>query len=220
MNKNICRKKVDSKVDNSKNTSKNKTKNKTERVNKPKRLFTTRDIVYMAFSVALMAVCSWISIPTTIPVTLQTFAVFLTILILGGFRGTVAILVYIMLGGVGVPVFAGFGGGIATLAGPTGGYIIGFIATSLIMWLFENVSKKRYWLKVFSMLLGLAACYALGTLWFMYTYTAEDGSSATLMMTLGWCVFPFIIPDLIKLAVALGIGMDKNLRRVTLGNNK
>lgn len=216
MIKNLCRKKVD----NRKNETKSKTKNKTERIDTRKRLFTTRDIVYMAFAVALTAVCSWISIPTTIPVTLQTFAVFLTVLLLGGFRGTIAILVYIMLGGIGIPVFAGFSGGIATLAGPTGGYIVGFIATSLIMWMFENVSKGRYWLRIISMLLGLVACYALGTLWFMHTYTADDGSHATLMMTLGWCVFPFIIPDLIKLTVALGIGMDKNLRNVIIRSNK
>ena len=205
MIKDISRKKVDNKniaKNETKNKTINKTINKTERVNTGKKLFTTKDIVY-----------------TAVPVTLQTFAVFLTVLLLGGFRGTIAILVYIMMGGIGIPVFAGFSGGLSTLAGPTGGYIVGFIASSLIMWMFENISKKRYWLKIVSMLLGLAACYALGTLWFMHTYTAEDGSSATLMMTLGWCVFPFIIPDLIKLAVALGIGMDKNLRNVIHGSN-
>jgi biotin transport system substrate-specific component len=217
MIKNISHKKADN-SSNSKNKAKSKTKNKTEQVNK--RLFTTKDIAYIAVAVSLMTVCSWISIPTTVPVTLQTFAVFLTVMLLGGFRGTIAILIYIMMGGIGIPVFAGFSGGISTLAGPTGGYIVGFIATSLIMWMFETVSNKRYWLKIISMLLGLAACYALGTIWFMHTYTAEDGSSATLMMTLGWCVFPFIIPDLIKLAVALGIGMDKRLKNVILGNNK
>lgn len=222
MIKDISRKKVDNKSiakNETKNKTINKTINKTERVNTSKKLFTTKDIVYTAVAVALMAVCSWISIPTTVPVTLQTFAVFLTVLLLGGFRGTIAILVYIMMGGIGIPVFAGFSGGLSTLAGPTGGYIVGFIASSLIMWMFENISKKRYWLKIVSMLLGLIACYALGTLWFMHTYTAKDGSSATLMMTLGWCVFPFIIPDLIKLAVALGIGMDKNLRNVIHGSN-
>ena len=215
MIKDISRKKVDNKAE-----TKSKAKAKTERVSTSKRLFSTKDIVYTAVAVALMAVCSWISIPTTVPVTLQTFAVFLTVLLLGGFRGTIAILVYIMMGGIGIPVFAGFSGGLSTLAGPTGGYIVGFIATSLIMWMFENVSKKRYWLKIVSMLLGLIACYALGTLWFMHTYTAEDGSSATLMTTLGWCVIPFIIPDLIKLTVAFGIGMDKTLRNVILGSNK
>lgn len=214
MIKNICRKKVDNK-----NETKTNTKSRKGRVETSKKLFSTRDIVYIAVAVALMAVCSWINIPTTVPVTLQTFAVFLTVMLLGGFRGTIAILVYIMLGGVGVPVFAGFSGGISTLAGPTGGYIVGFIATSLIMWMFENISKKRFWLKIVSMLLGLVACYALGTLWFMHTYTAKDGSNATLMMTLGMCVFPFIIPDLIKLTIALGIGMDKSLRKVILGNN-
>ena len=75
---------------------------------------------------ALMAVCSWISIPTAIPFTLQTMAVFLAVGLLGGKRGTLAVTAYVLLGAVGAPVFANFSGGIGILLGQTGGYILGF----------------------------------------------------------------------------------------------
>ena len=68
------------------------------------------DLAYIAIGAALIAVCSWISIPTTVPFTLQTFAVMLTVLLLGGMRGTIAVTVYILLGAIGVPVFSGFSG--------------------------------------------------------------------------------------------------------------
>ena len=87
---------------------------------------------------ALMAICSWISIPLTVPFTLQTFAVFVTLGILGGKRGTLSILVFLLLGAIGVPVFAGFTGGMGILLGNTGGYIIGFILSALVMWIMET----------------------------------------------------------------------------------
>ena len=94
----------------------------------------TTDIAYIGLFVAAMAICSWISIPLVVPVTLQTFAVFLAVGLLGGKRGTIAVCAYIFLGAIGVPVFAGFGGGPGALLGQSGGYIIGFIFTALIMW--------------------------------------------------------------------------------------
>ena len=82
----------------------------------------TYDMVYIAVFAVVMAICSWISIPATVPFTLQTFGVFLAVGVLGGKRGTLSILVYILLGAVGVPVFAGFSGGIGSLFGNAGGY--------------------------------------------------------------------------------------------------
>lgn len=88
----------------------------------------TRDIVFIGIFAALIAICSWISIPTTVPFTLQTMGVFTAVGLLGGKRGSLAVLVYILLGLVGLPVFAGFSGGVGVLFGTTGGYIIGFLA--------------------------------------------------------------------------------------------
>ena len=93
----------------------------------------TRDVAYIAIFTALMAVCSWISIPTAIPFTLQTMAVFLAVGLLGGKRGTLAVTAYVLLGAVGAPVFANFSGGIGILLGQTGGYILGFIGSALVM---------------------------------------------------------------------------------------
>ena len=84
-------------------------------------------MVYIAVFAVLIAICSWISIPTTVPFTLQTFAVFLAVGVLGGKRGSLSVLIYILLGAVGIPVFAGFSGGFGILLGQTGGYIVGFL---------------------------------------------------------------------------------------------
>ena len=85
----------------------------------------TYDMAYIAIFAVLMAICSWISIPMAVPFTLQTFGVFMAVGVLGGKRETFAVLIYILLGAVGVPVFAGFSGGIGVLLNTTGGYIVG-----------------------------------------------------------------------------------------------
>jgi len=160
------------------------------------------DLVYVAIGAALIAICSWISIPTAVPFTLQTFAVFFVLLLLGGERGTIATLIYVLLGAVGVPVFAGFTGGIGILFGSTGGYIIGFLFIGLIYILFTKFLKKNIATKIAALVLGLAVCYAFGTVWFMHVYMQNTGEVG-LLTVLGWCVFPFIIPDLLKLVLAV-----------------
>lgn len=159
------------------------------------------DITFIAISAAIMAVCSWISIPGPVPFTLQTFGVFVTVGILGGRRGTLAMLVFLLLGAVGIPVFAGFSGGFGVLLGSTGGYLLGFLFTALIMWLFEKIPGNKTLMLILSMLVGLVVCYAFGTAWFMVVYghnTGPIGLGSTLMM----CVVPFILPDLAKIALA------------------
>lgn len=160
------------------------------------------DLAYIGAFAALMAVCSWISIPTTVPFTLQTLGVFLAISLLGGKRGFLSVLVYILLGMVGFPVFSGFKGGLGAIIGTTGGYIVGFLLTALVSGLIMDKFGKKIPVMMIAMLLGLIACYALGTVWFMYVYAQKTGPIGV-MTTLGWCVFPFILPDCIKLALAI-----------------
>lgn len=161
-----------------------------------------RDLVVCALGAALITVCSWISIPTEVPFTLQTMAVFLVCGLLGGRRGTISVLVYILLGAAGVPVFAGFTGGIGRLSGPTGGYIIGFLFSALLYWLVEKQLCRKLWGKALAMVLGLLICYAFGTIWFYFLYNRNTGP-------IGWgvvlskCVIPFLIPDTVKIVVAL-----------------
>ncbi len=171
----------------------------------------TIDMVYVAMFAVLMAICSWISIPMTIPFTLQTFGVFLAVGVLGGKRGSLSILIFILLGATGLPVFAGFSGGVGVLLGSTGGYIIGFIFSALLMWLIEFLFGRKLLVLGISMVLGLIVCYAFGTAWFMVVYSRASGAIG-LVTALGWCVFPYIIPDIVKIALALVL--TKRLRAV------
>ncbi len=159
------------------------------------------DIAFIGVFAAVMAICSWISVPFVVPFTLQTFGVFLTIGVLGGKRGTMSILVYLLLGALGVPVFSGFSGGIGYMLGSTGGYIIGFLFSALVMWLIECFAPKTKLILIIQMLAGLLVCYAFGTAWFMIVYTKNIGAIG-LWTALIKCVIPYIIPDLIKIAVA------------------
>ena len=162
----------------------------------------TYDMAYISMFTVIIAICSWISIPMTVPFTLQTFGVFAAVGILGGRRGTISVLLYILLGAIGVPVFAGFSGGLGVLTGNTGGYIVGFLFSALLMWGMEKLFGKNRIVLGISMVLGLLACYTVGTVWFMTVYAGGTGSVG-LMTVLGWCVFPFVIPDLLKIAAAL-----------------
>lgn len=165
----------------------------------------TYDMAYIAAFTVLIAICSWISIPTLVPFTLQTFAVFLSVSVLGGKRGTAAVIIYVLLGAIGVPVFAGFSGGLGIILNNTGGYIIGFILSALIMWLMESVLGRKLWVQGLSMVLGIIACYAIGTIWFMLVYMRTTGPVGV-GTVLGWCVIPFLIPDAVKIALALTLG--------------
>lgn len=164
----------------------------------------TRDMAYVAMFAVLISICSWISIPSAVPFTMQTFGIFLAVAVLGGKRGSLAVLVYLLLGLVGVPVFAGFSGGIGCLAGTTGGYIVGFQLTALVMWAMEALLGEKNWVLFLSMVLGTAACYAFGTAWFMYVYARTSGAIG-IGTALAWCVIPYIIPDLLKAALALAL---------------
>lgn len=165
--------------------------------------FQTKDIAYIGIFTALMAICSWISLPlpSGIPVTLQTFGVFLAVGILGGRRGTLAVAAYLLLGLVGAPVLAGFSGGVGSYLTPSGGYLVGFLFTALLMWGMERLLGQKKWVLLLSMILGLAVCYAFGTAWFMVAYAKSEGAVG-LLAVLGWCVFPYLLPDAVKLALA------------------
>lgn len=167
-------------------------------------------LTYIAMGTALIAVCAWITLPLgPVPFTMQTFAVIAVAGLLGWKRGVASVLVYIAVGALGAPVFSGFGGGIGVLTGVTGGYIVGFIFTALIVGLTADRCKKALPLSI-SMLGGILCCYAFGTVWFMAVYTRFTGSIG-LMSVLSSCVFPYILPDILKMALALLL--TKRLRK-------
>lgn len=162
------------------------------------------DMAYIALFAVLIAVCAWICIPSPVPFTLQTFGVFAAVGVLGGKRGTLAVGLYLLMGAVGLPVFSGFSGGLGWLLGGTGGYIVGFLFAALTVWAMEKLPGKKDWMTALSMVLGLLVCYAFGTAWFLLVYAKTTGSVG-LWTALAWCVFPYVIPDLAKIALALAV---------------
>ena len=166
-----------------------------------KNSLTTRDIATIAMGVALIAVCSWISVPMTIPFTMQTFAVCLVTALFGLHRGMWTVLCYILLGAVGAPVFAGFSGGFGVLLGTTGGYIVGFLFTALIVGLAVEKFGRSLPVLITSMVIGILVCYVFGTAWFMVVYARKTGPIG-LGTALGWCVIPYLLPDAVKIALA------------------
>ena len=162
---------------------------------------TTRDLAYMAMAVALIAVCSWISIPTTVPFTMQTFAVCLVSALLGTRRGFLAVACYLLLGAVGTPVFAGFKGGLGALLGVTGGYLVGFLFTALIAGAGAELSGRKLAVTLGAMAVGVLLCYVFGTAWFMVAYAKNSGPIGV-GTALAWCVLPYLLPDAVKITLA------------------
>lgn len=152
-----------------------------------------RNLTLSALFAALMALCAWIQVPTgSVAFTLQTFALFLTLLLLGGKWGSVTVLVYLCLGLMGLPVFSGFQGGIGALLGPSGGYLLGFMLTAWIYGFTTFLFGKGTVFRIFGLLIGLFTCYLTGWLWYRHF--------APVNFFL-WCA-PFVIPDLLKLSLA------------------
>lgn len=157
-------------------------------------------LAYTALGAVLVCLGGWISIPSPIPFTLQTLAIFLVLGLLGGARGFTAVLLYVAMGAIGLPVFSGFRGGAGVLLGATGGYIAGFLAAALVYWLITAARSSRLF-RILAMAAGMLVCYAVGTLWYAFGYASGDltaGISAALIQ----CVLPFVIPDAVKIICA------------------
>ena len=160
-------------------------------------------MVLTAMFAAIIAVASWIAVPlpfTPIPINLGTLAVTLAGAFLGYKYGSFSVLIYILLGAVGVPVFAGFTGGIGHIAGPTGGYIVGYITSAFLCGLIIDTigrNDPEWWVTAAAALTGTASCYVLGTIWFMIL--TNTGLAASLSM----CVIPFLPGDAFKITAAV-----------------
>ena len=170
------------------------------------------DLCYVAMGAALLAVCAWITFPFSyIPFTMQTFAVFAIAAIFGPKRGMLSLLVYVAIGALGAPVFSGFRSGPGVLLGFTGGYIVGFFFTALIV----GLAAERFHGKIFPLaigiFLGMLAYYAFGSVWYLVVYTHKPGPIG-LGSILLQCVVPYLIPDAAKGALAILVA--KRLRKV------
>lgn len=168
---------------------------------KSKKPFRTVELAYIALGTALIAVCAWITVPFTVPFTLQLFAIYLVLMLIGGRNGTIAIAVYLLLGAVGVPVFSGFKGGFGVLVGMTGGYLFGMLLIGLCYWLMTALWGKKLWIELTAFVIGLVLCYLFGTVWFSVV-NGKQGFWASVMI----CVVPFLLPDAAKIALAFLLG--------------
>ena len=177
--------------------------------------FKTIDIVTVSLAAALMCICSWIQIPSAIPFTLQTFAVFFAAFVLGAGKSFMAMLIYIFLGIVGLPVFSGFQSGISALLGPTGGFVISFLFCVPIVGAFANKKGLSLPFAIFYSAIGLLVCYAIGTLWYTYIY-----SNGNIAGAFSICVLPFVIPDTIKIFFALVIAKKVSPMTKKIASNR
>ena len=152
------------------------------------RTTNTYAMAVTALMTAVTCILAPLSIPIgPVPISLTNFAIYLSL--------------YLLLGLVGLPVFSGFTGGIGKLAGPTGGYIIGFIPMAIIAGIVIDKFSQR-WIQILGMIVGTAICYAFGTAWFCIQ------AGYTVSAALAVCVIPFIPADLIKMVIAMIIGPE------------
>lgn len=157
----------------------------------------TYRLTICALFAALTAVLSQISIPIgPVPINLATFSVYLSGSVLGGAAGALSQTVFVLLGAIGLPVYAQFSGGIGALAGPTGGYLVGYIAAAWLTGILGTGGKSKYVRPVFAMVAATVVLYAMGTAWFLFSTKMGLWKALTL------CVFPFLIGDSLKIALA------------------
>ena len=163
----------------------------------------TKQMVLIALMTAVTCVLGPLSIPlpfSPVPISLTNFAIFLAIFVLGMKNGTISFIIYLLLGAVGVPVFSSFRGGLQVLAGPTGGYLIGFIFLALIMGFALDHFDRKLVPTIIGMIIGMAVRYTFGTVWLakLLSLSFKEG----LMMG----VIPYLAGDVAKIIIAAIVG--------------
>ena len=164
-----------------------------------------RSMVYQLTTCALMAALMCVLGPMSIqigpiPVSFTNLVIYLAVYLLGMKGATISYLVYLLLGAVGMPVFSGFAGGLGKLAGPTGGYLIGFIVMALISGFVMEKSHANAVITILGMIAATLVDYVFGTIWFVLQMQCEVWYALTV------CVFPFLLVDLAKILIATVLG--------------
>ncbi len=147
---------------------------------------------------ALLGICAWISIPFLgVHISLQTFGIFLALLTLGGCKGSITVGLYLLLGAAGLPVFAGFQGGIHVLGLQSGGFLFGFMLTALLYWVLSSRVFNGKWSKIAAVALSMLPCYSLGIWWLCHFLGGAPSLPVIASMLAG-----FLVPDCLKLLLA------------------
>lgn len=169
----------------------------------------TKEITLIGLMTAVTCIAGPLSLPlpfSPVPISLTNLAVYFSAYLLGMKRGTISYCVYLLLGLVGLPVFSSFTSGPSKLLGPTGGYLIGFIFTAVVCGYFADRWNGRLVPSLIGMLLGSAVYYVFGTGWLAYQQHMGFGAA------FAFGVLPFIVGDIIKMAVCLLAGSQVRVR--------
>ena len=160
-------------------------------------------MVLIGLMTAILCILSPISLAipfSPIPISLSTFIIYFMVIVLGMRRSLISMILYILLGFAGLPVFSGFTGGAGKLLGPTGGYIIGYLFLVFISGLCIQYGKYSKISQLVGMMSGTMICYLFGTVWLAF--------QANLSFTdaLAIAVLPFLPGDILKLILSLFVG--------------
>lgn len=157
----------------------------------------TYEMAGIALMAALMCILGPMSIPIgVVPISFTNLVIYFAVYLLGGKKGTLSYIIYMLLGICGLPVFSGYSSGIAKLAGPTGGYLIGFIFMALLTGIIIKKARYQLLVSILGMILATLVAYFFGTVWFVIQ------AKCTVAYALGVCVFPFLIGDFVKILLA------------------
>ena len=174
------------------------------------KTLSTKSMTKIALVTAIMCILGPLSIPlpfSPVPISLIQFSFYLAIFTLDYKKASIATIVYILLGTVGIPVFSSFGGGFSKLLGPTGGYIFGYVFITLIGGYFLDNFYDNKPLVFLGIVLGNMICYVIGTFWLGYQ------GNMTFIEASMIGVVPYIIGDIIKICISMSIGYKMNLKK-------
>ena len=166
-----------------------------EKVEKRSKLYPL--VAAAVVAAALCVVGPWTIPIGPVPISLVTLVISLAVYLLGAKLSTASVLVYLFIGAVGLPVFSNYGAGLAKVVGPTGGYLVGYLALALVGGLFVERSHGSGRWGALGLVIGTAALYALGTAWFV---VQMEGATVPYALTV--CVLPFLPGDAAKIAVS------------------
>ena len=168
-----------------------------------KSAFTTKRMVEIALLISVFCILALFAIPipvSPVPISLTNLVIYIAVFILSWNDALFSYIIYLLLGIAGLPVFSGFTGGLEKLAGPTGGYLIGFIFMTIIAGIGTNKFGGKKLPAVLGMVLGLAVAYIFGTAWLAYQM------HISFMAGLSVGVLPYLAGDAVKIIIAMIVG--------------
>lgn len=176
------------------------------------QLFDTKDITLIGLMAALICILAPWTIPlpfTPVPISFATLALYFAIMVVGWKRASLGCLVYILVGIVGLPVFSGFSGGIQKVAGPTGGYLVGYLLLTIVGGYIVEKGHFHISMSILGLVIGTLIMYGFGTAWLSYqmNLTFHQGLVAG--------VLPYLPGDAIK--IAAGVLVSKTVREAAKG---